>query len=134
MEGRTVVIRALLLVLGLFHLANGVMMLFAPAPWFATVPGVSMTGPFNHHFVQDVGLAFIASGAGLGLSARVRPHAGLLAAAGATWPILHALLHVWGWFTGTMADAHIIATEALGVVAPAALGGVLAWLRIRGEN
>jgi hypothetical protein len=134
MEGCPVVIRALLLLLGLFHLVNGVVMLFAPGQWFAMVPGVPMTGPFNHHFVQDVGLAFIASGAGLGLSALRRPHAGLLAAAGATWPALHALLHVWGWFTGAMADGHIITTEAIGVVLPAVLGGVLASLRIRGEN
>jgi hypothetical protein len=129
-----VVIRALLVLLGLYHLLNGIVMLFAPGQWFAAVPGVSMTGPFNHHFVQDVGLAFIASGAGLGLSALSRPHAGLLAAAGASWPILHALLHIWGWLTGTMADTHIITTEATGVVLPAALGGVLAWLRMRGER
>ncbi len=129
------VIRALLFLLGLFHVLNGAYMLFAPAAWFASVPGVPMTGPFNHHFVQDVGLAFIASGAGLGLGlgATTRPHAGLLALAGATWPVLHALLHIWGWFTGTMGDAHIMATEAFGVVLPAALGGLLAGLRTRGD-
>ena len=128
------VIRALLLLLGLFHLANGLAMLFAPAQWFASVPGVPMTGPFNHHFIQDVGLAFVASAAGLGFGALRRPHAGLLAAAGATWPFLHALLHVWGWLTGAMADSHIIATEAMGVVVPATLGVVLAGLRLRREN
>lgn len=128
------VIRVLLLLLWLFHLVDGLVMLFAPAQWFAAVPGVSMTGPFNHHFVQDVGLAFIASGAGLGFGATSRPQAGLLAAAGATWPVLHALLHIWGWFTGAMADSHLIATEAFGVVLPAALGLGLAWLRLKGER
>ena len=127
-------IRALLLLLGLFHLADGLLMLFAPGQWFAAVPGVPMTGPFNHHFVQDVGLAFIASGAGLGLGATSRPYAGPLAAAGATWPVLHALLHIWGWVSGTMADPNLIATEASGVVLPAALGVMLAWFRLKGER
>lgn len=127
------VIRALLVLLGLFHILDGLAMLFAPGTWFALVPGVAMTGPFNHHFVQDVGLAFVASGTGLAWGGSKSAYAGILAAAGAAWPALHALLHIWGWLTGMMTDFHIVTTEALGVVLPAALGVVLAWLRLRGD-
>jgi hypothetical protein len=36
-------------------------MLFAGPFWYASVPGASGTGPFNPHFVQDIGVAFIVA-------------------------------------------------------------------------
>jgi hypothetical protein len=87
--------RLTLVILGLFHTANGAWMVLAPMSWYAAVPGVAESGPLNHHFVADIGLAFIASGAGLVFGARTG--AGAFALAGATWPVLHALLHMWGW-------------------------------------
>lgn len=123
--------RAILLILGLFHAVNGVYMLVAPQAWFKAVPGVSGTGPMNHHFVADIGLAFLASGVGLALGALRRPWAPPLAAAGATWPALHALLHIAGWIAhGLPATAAILVSEGLGVVGVGALGGALAWIRV----
>src|ERR1700722_6770907 len=90
-------VRAGLLLLGLIHLGNGLWMMLAPDGWYAAVPGVSMTGPINHHFIADIGLAFVASGAGLLLGARNMHAAGAFAVAGSAWPALHALLHIWGW-------------------------------------
>lgn len=127
------VVRILLAVLGLFHIANGLFMLGAPAQWYAAVPGVTMTGPFNPHFVLDIGMAFLASGAGLVLGARKGRDAAVLACAGATWPALHALIHVQGWAMHGMA-AGTQASEILGVGAVSVLGPVLAWLRLRGER
>lgn len=127
------IVRALLLLVGLLHMANGLYMLIAPADWYASVPGVTMTGPFNPHFVLDIGMAFVASGAGLMLGAR--PKAAMLAVAGAAWPALHALIHIDGWVMhGLPADSRIAASEAVGVVGLGALGVVLAWLRLRGED
>ena len=37
-------------------------MLFAGPTWWTSVPGASETGPFNLHFVQDVGAAFEHAG------------------------------------------------------------------------
>jgi len=129
------VIRILLGLLGLFHLANGLFMLASPDAWYAAVPGVGMTGPMNHHFIQDIGLAFAASGLGLLLGARAGRTAATLALAGATWPALHALLHVWGWIAhGIPHDTNVFVSEAVGVVAISALGAVLAWLRARDEG
>ena len=54
-----------LAVLGLSLLANGLFMLLAPAPWYAPIPGVSATGPFNSHFVRDIGCACGIAGAAL---------------------------------------------------------------------
>ena len=50
-------------------------MLAAGPLWYETVPGVPDTGPFNPHFVQDIGVAFLV--AGLALAARAwRPDTG----------------------------------------------------------
>ena len=45
---------------------NGAMMLVAPGPWYEAVPGVTGTGPFNSHFIRDIGAAYLACAAGLG--------------------------------------------------------------------
>ncbi|MBV9992402.1 MAG: hypothetical protein JOZ72_14065 [Alphaproteobacteria bacterium] len=127
------VVRVLLLVLGLFHIANGLYMLTAPAEWYAAVPGVTLTGPFNHHFVQDIGMAFLASGAGLAWGMRRGRSAAIFACAGAVWPALHALIHVDGWLVHGIAPG-TAAAELVGVGALALLGVVLAWARLRGEG
>lgn len=116
-------IRAILSLFGLFHLVNGLWMLLAPDSWFVTIPGVTATGPLNYHFVADIGLAFIASGAGFLAGARNGPAAGAFAIAGATWPALHALFHLSLWlrhgFPGTPA---LMASEYIGVFGLGALG------------
>lgn len=55
-------------VFALFNLANGLMMLIAPMTWYELTPGASDSGPFNVHFVRDIGIAFTAAGAGLWLA------------------------------------------------------------------
>jgi hypothetical protein len=127
-------IRLLLALLGTVQGANGLAMLAAPVGWYAATPGVAMTGPFNSHFVRDIGLIFLASGAALMLGARKGRDAAVLAAAGAAWPAMHALLHVYGWIThGFPADPATAVTEAVGVVLAAALGAALAWFRMKRE-
>jgi hypothetical protein len=128
-------VRVMLLILGAFHLLNGLYMLAAPMAWYLAVPGVSLSGPPNHHFIADIGLIFVASGAGLMLGARKGVRAAVLAAAGATWPALHALFHIWGWFAhGFPATGPVIAAEVVGVVGVGALGVALAWARNRQEG
>ena len=51
-------------VLALILAGNGVMMLLAPLPWYDAVPGVVATGPFNPHFVRDIGAAYLVAGLG----------------------------------------------------------------------
>jgi hypothetical protein len=50
--------------LGVAIEANGVFMLLSPADWYMAVPGVTSTGPFNQHFVRDIGLIFLLLGGG----------------------------------------------------------------------
>ncbi len=49
-------------VVGVAAEANGLFMLASPADWYFSVPGVTTTGPFNQHFVRDIGLIFLFVG------------------------------------------------------------------------
>jgi hypothetical protein len=74
-------------------LSNGLAMLFAGSVWYGSVPGVPETGPFNPHFVQDIGIAFVVAGLALGARAW-RPRYWPAAVAGAGFLAAHALLHL----------------------------------------
>ena len=50
------------IVLGLVAEANGLFMLYSPNDWYFAVPGVTTTGPFNQHFIRDIGLIFLFVG------------------------------------------------------------------------
>jgi len=52
-------------ILGIGLAANGLLMLAVPADWYATVPGVTDTGPFNPHFIRDIGVAYLIAGVAL---------------------------------------------------------------------
>lgn len=54
--------RTVYAILALSWLGNGAWMLFAPAHWFAAIPGSSDTGPLNEHFVRDFGAVFLLIG------------------------------------------------------------------------
>ena len=51
------------IVLGVAAVANGLFMLVAPMDWYFAVPGVTTTGPFNQHFLRDIGLIYLFLGA-----------------------------------------------------------------------
>ncbi len=81
---------ALALVMG----ANGLIMLFAGPWWYGVVPGVTATGPFNPHFVKDIGAAYLVVGASLGAFAwrPARAFSALIAAA--AFLTLHGAIHI----------------------------------------
>jgi hypothetical protein len=126
------VTRLLLAVVGAFHLANGLAMLFAPAQWAATVVHLGAPDHLHFHFIADIGMAFAASGAGLLLGARKGATAAAFAIAGATWPFLHALIHASEWIMhGPPAATADLLNEGVGVILVGILGVALAWMRYR---
>jgi hypothetical protein len=127
--------RWILALLGLLHMANGLTMLLAPDAWYATVPGVAQTGPMNHHFIADIGLAFLASGASMAMALRRGRVAAGFALAGSVWPALHALFHIWEWLTDHVpGTTQMWVSEGFGVVFVGALGVTLAWVHFnRGD-
>jgi hypothetical protein len=127
-------VRILLVVVGLAHAINGVWMLVSPESWYASIPGVVQTGPLNHHFVQDIGMAFVGSGGFLILGASPMRHAAAFAISGATFPLLHTLIHVQGWLMhGLPHDGPRLFSELVGVASLSVFGGLLARFRAKAK-
>jgi hypothetical protein len=116
--------RAALIALGVLWSATGIVIFAAPEAFYRNTPGLSSMGPFNVHFVRDVGLAFLASGASTvyGALRRVAP----IIFAGVAWPVLHALFHVQIWAHRGLPFDAIFAFDLLALIAPACLGLFLA--------
>ncbi len=113
------------IVLGAFSVINGAWMLVAAPAWYELLPGrVPDFGPYNGHFIRDIGLAYLISGAGFVWSAlnlkRCRP----VMIAQALWAGGHALLHVADMIVGRVGAIHWI-LDAPGVLFPGVVLGVL---------
>ena len=118
--------RVVAAVLGIVLGANALAMLFVGPMWYATVPGVTGTGPYNAHFVKDIGAAYLIVAAGLACSA-VRPRIAASAMiAGAGFLIVHALIHVVDELSGPNPLAEFTRDFA-GVFLPAILAAWIAW-------
>jgi hypothetical protein len=126
------VVRLLLAVIGVFHVANGLVMLIAPGPWAASVVHLAAPDHLHFHFIADIGMAFVASGTGLLLGARRGVAAASFAIAGASWPFLHTLVHVREWLmNGPPRSTGDLLSEGIAVILVGILGAVLAWMRYR---
>ena len=114
----------LLTLLGAYYGLGGLYMLLAPGHFYNTVPGVSLTGPLNHHFATDIAFAMLASAVLFLWS--VRSGAAELAVGAAIWPVLHGIAHVGEWTRHTAAPAHVLAVDLAATVLPALLAGAAA--------
>jgi len=113
---------AVLLAVGLA--VNGVLMLAAPAGWYAGLPGVIATGPFNGHFVRDIGAAYLAAASGAGWAGWRGNRILLLPAA--AFLCLHAGIHLADTLADGPAGGAALAVELGGVWLPALLAAGLA--------
>jgi hypothetical protein len=114
----------LAVLLGLVLVANGVFMLAAPEVWYLTVPGVPATGPFNQHFLRDIGLIFVLMGTSF-LAGAARPQWRILLwAAPTVWLSGHALFHFWEVAVGICAPS-VLPRDFPAVTLPAIIGIVL---------
>ena len=117
-------------VLGLGALANGSFMLISPANWYFAVPGVTTTGPFNQHFLRDIGLIFLfISAAFLVGTARAAYRVALWGAA-SLWLAGHALFHFWEVAIG-ICGTSALARDFPAVTLPAIIGAALTWWAVR---
>ena len=121
--------RSIAAILAVPTVLNGLMMLFAGPSWYAGVPGASETGPYNPHFVQDIGAAFLV--AGLALAARAwRPRYWPAAVAGSGFLVAHALIHLAAMVSG---HDHRAVFDLFAVVLPSALA-LYSTIPSRGER
>ena len=112
---------ALALLLGL----NALAMLFASFWWYNAVPGVIATGPYNPHFVRDIGATYLVVAGGLAWFAW-RPVQGWPAlVAGASFLLLHAGVHVFDASCSADPIADLI-RDLPGVFAPALIAAAIA--------
>lgn len=88
--------------------ANGLWMLAAPLHWFTTVPGVIDSGPFNDHFVRDVGIAYVLSGVAFLQLARGVAGARPYAMAGVVFLLAHAGIHLAETLAGVRDIPHLL--------------------------
>jgi len=107
---------------------NGLAMLFAGGWWYGLVPGVTATGPYNPHFVRDIGAAYLVCGAAHAVFA-LHPRQALPAVmAAAGFLTLHAGIHVFDAACGSQPFADI-ARDFAGVFLPALIALSLAATR-----
>ena len=109
--------RMIAAILAIPNVANGLMVLVAGPFWYESVPGAAETGPFNPHFVQDIGAAFLVSGLALAVRAW-RPVFWPAAVAGAAFLAAHGLIHLATIVAG---HDHHAGFDFVAVVLPSAI-------------
>ncbi len=110
-------VQALLVLAALFALVFGLFMLADPFGWYQFVDTVKASGPANAHFIRDIGLAYLVSGA---LIAFAAANPGLRwgsALVGAAWLGAHGVLHIYEVLTGICGPG-IFWRDAPGVLGP----------------
>ncbi len=105
---------------------NGAAMLAAGAWWYATVPGVTQTGPYNPHFVKDIGAAYLVCAAAVVWRIAWPATAWSASVAVAAFLGLHGVIHLADSL-GDPAPLADLLRDAPGVFIPALLAAWIAW-------
>jgi len=119
------------LLFSFLNLFNGAWMLLFPQSWYTDLPAdVPHTGPFNAHFVRDLGVAFLVTGVAFAWSARnidrsYPVHVGLT-----IFFTGHAFIHLQDIATGHLPTTHWL-VDIPGVFLPALLMIILAVPAVR---
>lgn len=119
----------LAVVIGIGAVLNGLTMLYAPGDWYLAVPGVTSTGPFNQHFIRDIGLIFLFLGAAFLVGAARPEYRVVLWASPTLWLWGHALFHFWEVAVGICGPS-ALARDFPAVTLPAILGTALTFWAI----
>lgn len=112
------------LLMGIAAVANGLFMLVSPGGWYDAVPGVTTTGPFNQHFVRDIGLIYLLAAISYLSGAVKRQYRIALWAVPTIWIAAHALFHLWEVAVGISAHS-AMARDFAAVTLPAIIGLLL---------
>lgn len=108
------------MVLGVIFIADGVYQLVAPESWYWVVPGVPDRGPYNQHFVRDIGIIYAVCGVGAILGALNPAQRVAYWWAPIAWLVGHAIFHVWEVIVGICGPESLLEDFA-GVTFPAIL-------------
>ena len=109
----------LLLALAVTSAANAAWMLANPEGWYHDLPAaVPDTGPFNAHFVRDIGIAFVTVTIAFGWAAFAPRWRTPLVVVATVFIAGHALLHVIDTLRGALDGDHWL-LDLPGVYLPA---------------
>ena len=123
-----------LLIGGLVAIANALWMLAGPMHWYQELPAaVPDTGPFNPHFVRDIGCAFLTTGIALLWAERSPKFRFPLTTISAVFLAAHALLHAYDTLRGALGHNHWL-LDLPGVYAPGIALPIIAWIIAKGES
>lgn len=109
------------LLLGLAALGNGVFMTIDPEAWYWLVPGVPDRGPFNQHFLRDIGMIYMLIGAAFIWGAMYATHRRVLWMMPTAWLASHAIFHFWEVWVGICGPEFLV-IDFGSVTLPALLG------------
>ena len=110
--------RVVLAALAVLLALNGLDMLFRAEAWYHSIPSVPHTGPFNPHFVKDIGCAFLGSAFGLGLAAWRPAWTTPAVLVGSFFLAAHALVHVAETIEGHPSAAYAGVVDYVGIYGP----------------
>ncbi len=123
----------LLMILGVGTLANALWMLAGPLHWYTDLPAaVPDTGPFNPHFVRDIGCAFLTTAIALIWAAKSHRFRFPLVVVAAIFLSAHAILHVYDTLRGALGHDHWL-LDLPGVYLPGVLLPIIALRLARAE-
>jgi len=88
------------------NLANAVWMLAAPRHWYETIPGAADFGPYNEHFVRDIGCIYLTTALALTWALVSIRHRFVLLAVVTVFHVAHAMLHVFDTAGGHVSADH----------------------------
>lgn len=120
----------LAMLLGIGGISNGLYMLISPVGWYFAVPGVTTTGPFNQHFLRDIGIIFLFLGAAFLIGAARRETRPVLWGGATLWLACHALFHIWEVAAGICGSSALV-RDFPAVSLPALIGVGLTLFALR---
>lgn len=114
-------IKLLYIVLALLSFVNGAWMLISPHSWYADLPaGVPDTGPYNGHFIRDLGLVFLLISTGFIWCAVYPNRCKAVLIVLSVFFTGHAVVHILDLLTNRLPHSHW-RTDIPGVFLPAVL-------------
>ncbi len=127
--------RALAGLLALVMGGNGMAMLFAGLWWYGAVPGVPSTGPYNPHFVKDIGATYLVVTLGLVWFAALPRQGWPALVAAAVFLDLHGFIHVADAIASPICGQNLL-RDLPGVFTPAIIATAIAVLSfpLKGES
>jgi hypothetical protein len=100
-------LRILYFLFGLLSAINGLWMLTAPESWYTDLPaGVPDTGPYNGHFIRDLGLVFVLIGVGFFWAAMKLHQSRPILFVITLFFVGHALLHLLDLLSARLPHTH----------------------------